>query len=126
MSTLTQQIQKRFSLRGSWWITTLFAAFALAAAFGLLNLIVNGQCNDANCITAILTQSLRYATPIAFAALTGVLCERSGIVNIGIEGQMLMAAMVGYAVNLFLLFRQFHTILMFTGKINGLKKILPV
>ena len=99
MSTITQ-VQKRFSLRGSWWVNTLFAGLALLAAYWLLNLIINGQC-DAACVTGTLGQSLRYATPIAFAALTGVLCERSGIVNIGIEGQMLMAAMVGYAVNLF-------------------------
>ena len=30
------------------------------------------------------------------------MCERSGVVDIGIEGKMLMAAMVAYAVNLFL------------------------
>jgi general nucleoside transport system permease protein len=101
MSTVTQQIKNRFSLRGKWWVNTLFAGLALLAAYGLLNLIINGQCTDVNCITGILTQTLRYATPIAFAALTGLLCERSGIVNIGIEGQMLVAAMMGYAVNLF-------------------------
>ena len=81
-------------------MTTLFAGLALLCAYWLLNLVINGQCNG-KCVVDTLGQTLRVATPIAFAALTGLMCERSGIVNIGIEGQMLMAAMFGYAVNLF-------------------------
>ena len=45
--------------------------------------------------TSLIAGSIRVSIPIAFAALGGTLSERSGIINMGLEGTMLMGAFFG-------------------------------
>jgi simple sugar transport system permease protein len=49
-------------------------------------------------IVGLLAATLRVATPLIFATLGELFCERAGILNLGIEGIMFLGAFSGFAV----------------------------
>ena len=49
-------------------------------------------------VSGLIGATMRMATPIIFATLGEILSERAGVLNLGIEGIMLMGAMTGFLV----------------------------
>lgn len=51
-------------------------------------------------VEAILQGIIVAATPLAFAALGELVVEKSGVLNLGVEGMMILGAIAGFAVSL--------------------------
>ncbi|RQW62568.1 ABC transporter permease [Vibrio viridaestus] len=52
---------------------------------------------DAELIQQILIAAVKTGTPLLLIALGELICEKSGVLNLGQEGMMLMGAMAGFA-----------------------------
>ncbi len=55
---------------------------------------------SARVIIGILASGIRLATPYLYAGLGETISQRSGVLNLGVEGQMLMGAFAGFYVAL--------------------------
>ena len=71
------------------------AAFSLAFMASFLTWVVSGKSIP---LTGLLQGSLLLSVPLIFGALSGVLCERAGVINIAIEGQLLAGAFLSAVV----------------------------
>ena len=91
----------------------------LLAIMAVLTALAQGGSID---LVGMLASSLRMCTPIALGALAGILCERSGVVNIGIEGMMLAAAAFGFGANLF--FKNIWVGVLFAILVGGLMAVV--
>jgi simple sugar transport system permease protein len=80
--------------RPSQGLTTPYIAVLIFSVIVIILLwAIAGSRTD---IVDLLSRTVRLATPIALGAIAGILCERSGVINIAIEGLMLMGACIGF------------------------------
>ena len=71
------------------WVTIAFIALFVAA---FLIWVVGGARTTSISLAGLIAGSVTLAVPLVFGSLSGVLCERVGVVNIAIEGQLLGGA----------------------------------
>ncbi|AYF29832.1 ABC transporter permease [Micromonospora tulbaghiae] len=79
------------------WFTLLLGAGLVAFVLSFLCWQVSAAPEGRNFmpLVNVVRGTFILALPLIFGALAGVLCERSGVVNVAIEGQLLMGAFSG-------------------------------
>jgi simple sugar transport system permease protein len=70
--------------------------------FGTVVLVGVSQNSPLVIITSMMATTIAVATPLTLGALSGIYCERAGVVNIGIEGMMLGAAFFGWLASIYM------------------------
>jgi general nucleoside transport system permease protein len=78
------------------WIVKRTTVIGLIAVAGVILVSVIAYQFHGVKAEAVLSSTVRGATPLLLAALCGLLGERTGVVNIGIEGQILMSAFTAF------------------------------
>ena len=53
---------------------------------------------DSMVTSSVAGSALTFGLPLAMAAMVGIMCERTGVVNIGIEGTLLFSSFIGFFV----------------------------
>jgi len=77
-------------------------AMIIAAIFLIPAVLITSAAGKQTNALTMLSESLRLATPIALGSLAGIWSEKSGVVNIAVEGMMLTAACFGFTTFFFL------------------------
>ncbi|MFD1716666.1 ABC transporter permease [Georgenia deserti] len=77
-----------------WWVP---AAFGIAFVLAFLTWVGAGRTTLIP-LTTLLAGALALSVPLVFGAMSGVICERSGVINIAIEGQLLAGAFLAAVV----------------------------